>query len=202
MESKIKKVAIYGGTFNPPHKGHSLAIDFILKNTDCDELWIMPSADRRDKVPNVSKEDRLEMLKLMVKDELSNAQKTVKITDIEYNLPSPSSTFQTKQYLEKTYPNNTFVFVSGSDVINDIEEKWYKGSEVAQSTNFIFLERKGVNTDIVLDKLPKATFLRTSGTIPEVSSSEIRDKIKRGESVADLMSISVIRYIESKRFYL
>ena len=62
----MKKIALYGGAFSPPHLGHASVIEAILRLFPCDEIWVMPSADRHDKIVSASGEHRIKMLELMI----------------------------------------------------------------------------------------------------------------------------------------
>ena len=63
-----KKIVIYGGAFNPPHIGHAIAIENVLRLFPCDEIWVMPTADRHDKKIKVDGVHRVQMLNLMVQE--------------------------------------------------------------------------------------------------------------------------------------
>ena len=191
-------ILIYGGAFNPPHLGHKKALEIAAKNFDCQEIWLMPSADRKDKTISTSSNTRLAMLKIFI-SELAVSKK-IKISKLEINNKKLSSTFETTKKLKTLYPNYLFYFVIGSDIIEDIEKFWVQGKKVFNSVNFLILKRPGYDMP---KKLPKNSVIIDKEIIKKnISSTAVRKAIKMGEYVEHLLTPKIKNYIIAKKLYL
>src|SRR3989344_6221245 len=122
-----KQIALYGGSFSPPHLGHASVIEALLRLFPCDEVWLMPSADRRDKAVWASGKHRLEMLKIMVVELFPDAKIPIIISDFELLLPGMTATYETLRQVKECYPADQFHFVLGSELFPEIETKWVRG---------------------------------------------------------------------------
>src|SRR3989344_3593256 len=98
---KRKKIVIYGGSFNPPHIGHAIAIEAVLRNFKCDEIWVMPSAERKDKHIGTPGKHRIKMLEMLIGEYFRTSKIPVKISDLEIKRPGLTTTYDTKTELEK-----------------------------------------------------------------------------------------------------
>ncbi len=196
---KNKRIAIIGGAFNPPHMGHALVIETITRLFLCNEIWVMPSADRRDKKINVSGKQRLEMLKIMINDLFVNSAIPIRISTIELDRDKPTTTYETNQELTQRYPNNRFYYVIGSELVGDIEKKWYRGKELWSRLNFVVILRG-------LSKLPKklpsqVMILDEDICLADVSSTFLRQLIKSGYSGLPYITKGVAEYIQKNKLY-
>lgn len=194
-----KKIIIYGGAFNPPHVGHAIVVETLSRLMRAHEIWIMPSADRKDKYIGISGEDRSHMLQLLLKDTLPKTKAPLKISSFEIERPALTTTYDTKLALEKKYPNFDFYFVVGSDLISDVKTKWVKGRELYKSARFVVIKRAPF-------KLPKKvpgniSMLSAEGIWPELSSTFIRKLLARGYSGMPYLTQSVAKYAQNKKFY-
>ncbi len=200
---KKKAIALFGGSFNPPHNGHSAvvkALDALAGKVRVDEIWLMPSANRWDKKISVSGPDRLRMIDLMIDDLHLDAARPVRAFDHEVRKPNLSTTFETKAELEALYPYHEFHFVFGSDVVPDIAAKWVHGKELFDAANFIFFDRPGYVAlkDCALP--PHCVVLAAEGG-PELSSTIVRGLARDERALREKVSPSVAEFILKKGFY-
>lgn len=195
-----KKIVIYGGAFNPPHIGHANAIENIIRLFPCDEIWVMPSADRHDKVISVSGEDRLKMFQIMINELFPASKVPIILSDVELRRKAMTVTLETKEHLERNHPNYEFHFVMGSDVVGDIKDKWVKGRELFESANFIITKRG--NTAIPKELPRKSVLLidKQSANM-DVSSTLIRRLVTRGYSGTPYVTAGVAEYIRENKLY-
>ncbi|MEK7640555.1 MAG: nicotinate-nicotinamide nucleotide adenylyltransferase [Patescibacteria group bacterium] len=194
-----KKIVVYGGAFNPPHLGHAAALDSLLKNFPCDEVWIMPSASRKDKQISVSGKDRKEMVEAMLASQFSGTKTPIILSDFEINRDRPTVTYETKTELENLHPGHEFHFLIGSDSAAEIEEKWVRGKELFSEARFAIVGRPKFK---IPEKLPQ--FSSVIGVLPEsldMSSTLVRDKISKGESVTPYLLPAVEQYIKDRNLY-
>jgi nicotinate-nucleotide adenylyltransferase len=191
MEILTKKVGIIGGTFDPPHIGHLIIADQILHRYQLQEIWFMPNylPPHKEKTSNTSACDRLKMLELAIEDHPS-----FKIETIELERNGKSYTYDTMRLLRKREPNTEFFFIIGADMVEFLPN-WYKIEELIKLVRFIGVNRPEYQT--------KTAYPIDIVTIPDVyiSSSMIREKIAKGESVKYLVPNSVLQYIKEKGLY-
>lgn len=195
-----KKVVIYGGAFNPPHIGHAAAVENILRLFPCDEIWIMPSADRHDKVLAVSGNDRLAMLQTMIDKVFSASKVPIVVSDFEVRRGIMTVTLETKEQLEKLYPTYDFYFQFGSDVVGNIKDKWFKGRELYETANFVVTKRTGFPLP---KNLPRNFVVLTDKQAAsiDISSTFIRRLLARGYSGMPYLTRSVAEYIKANKLY-
>lgn len=133
-----KTIAIFGGSFDPIHKGHIMVAKAIVKNKLADTVWFMPSYLTPGKEKQISKwEDRIKMLKLAVGD-----AKWAKISDFEIKEKCVSYTYLTIRKLKEKYPKQDFSLAMGSDSFKSFPT-WENSDEIAQSVNIIVYPREG-----------------------------------------------------------
>lgn len=195
-----KRIALFGGSFNPPHDGHSAVVKALEGVDGIDEIWLMPSANRWDKSISVSGPDRLRMIDLMIDDKHRNSAKPVRAFDHEIRKPNLSTTFGTKAELEKLYPYHEFHFVFGSDVVPHIAKSWTNGQELFDTASFIFMDRPGCVALKDCDLPKNSTCIPLSET-RELSSSQVRRIAHDEATLAKLVSPSVARFIANRKLY-
>ncbi len=117
----MKKVGLFGGTFDPPHKGHLKLSQTVLNTLNLDEIWFIPTFNPPHKKGAVATpEQRLTMLNKLLEDD-----QRLKVSTIEYELKGKSYTYETVKRLCKEYPNTMFYFIIGGDMVEYLP-KWYK----------------------------------------------------------------------------
>lgn len=116
----MRRIGIYGGSFNPVHFGHVGLAKWVIENTDLDELWLMVSPNNPLKPANLlaPEGERLAAVREAVK-----GIPHVKASDFEFSLPRPSYTANTLRELQKAYPDTEFTLIIGEDNIA-IFDRW------------------------------------------------------------------------------
>lgn len=163
------KTALFFGSFNPIHAGHtSLATDLLTQNL-ADELWfiVSPNNPLKSSAELMDENIRLEMVELASKD-----IKQTKACDIEFTMPKPSYTIDTLNLLKSIYPEREFILLIGSDnaVIFD---KWKNHQEILDNFQIIVYPRKGYDFKQVENKYPRMKLISTP--YYEISSTYIRE---------------------------
>ncbi len=195
----MKNVALLGGAFDPPTKGHMAIAEAVLELPDIDEVWFMPCyVHMFDKTMRPYSE-RVEMLQLMAN---SNDNLGVFEFEREHNL-TKGSTYELLNILQndKWYASHNFSFILGLDNADNIR-KWHKWEEIIELAAFIVLPRDGeVPNEIAwYSKLPHKILNKP---IPRVSSTQARACLfTNDESGArDILTKDVYDYICKKRLY-
>ena len=187
----MKKVGILGGTFDPPHYGHLLIANEVRSALELDKIWFMPNHEppHKKKPESVEDEDRLHMLELAIAENANFS-----IQPIEMERKGPSYTVDTMKILHTEYPNHQFYFIIGADMIEYLP-KWHDIDILVNLVQFVGVKRKSYShqTDYPV--------LYIDVPAIDVSSSMIRDRVKKGQSVRYLLPDSVIDYIEEKQLY-
>ena len=195
-----KQIAILGGAFDPPTIGHFKLATYVLDNTDVSKVWIVPCYKHMYGKNMSDFSHRINMCKLTMTDN------RIKIMDIEKLIQSNGQTYDLVQSLFKKYGDaREFSFIIGQDNANDFH-KWYNYELLQEMIRFIVVPRKGVcnnGSDWYLK--PPHIYLKGSSPIPEISSTEIRQRIKSndyGSTFFKHMSLPVFGYIKQNHLYI
>ncbi len=202
QRTQSKQIIVFGGSFNPPHIGHAAIVKKAAEHVPCNEVWFIPSADRKDKKISISGEDRFRMVSLMVKDWFDQSKVPIKILRYELDRNKQTTTFETKAELEKLHPDCKFHFLIGSDIVPEIKTKWVRGEEVWNTTNFIVCYRKGFEQRLATSDLPPhSIFIEDTSELIDMSSTFIRNHIQDSTKSSEFLSPSVVSYILEKNLY-
>ena len=197
------KVGIMGGTFNPVHNGHLLLAEQAREYCNLDEILFMPSGNsymkEHDEIPDG--ETRISMTALAIEDNPYFALSTM-----EVERKGPTYTCETLAELKKLHSEIQYYFIIGADNLFSIET-WWKPEEILACCTLIVALRGDKEERAILNKAAdlKEKYNASIILLPErkfdISSTEIREKIKRGESVRYLLPDKVISYIEKNGLY-
>lgn len=190
------RIGIYGGSFNPIHKGHTQLAASIVAQGLVDELWLMVSPLNPLKSGEVSDiaeyEHRLKMAELA-----TQSIKGVKVSDFERSLPLPSYTITTLGELQKAYPEHEFTLVIGADNWEQFP-RWYHADEIIERYQILIYRRPGCEFDET--SLP-ASVKVVDTPLFDVSSTEIRTSIAEGKPLTKWVDRKVLSYIKRHHLY-
>ena len=198
MKNK-KRIALFGGSFDPPHSGHVVAITVIVKSNLVDEIWLVPAGIRDDKASKVSNDDRKAMISVMLLETFDTKvpvhMNTTQI-DKSWELSTTSGLITE---MEMLYPDYKFSFVIGSDLIQEIP-KWKSPEKLMKKGFFLVVPRLG---DKIPDVLPDYVTLVPAKNIAltNASSTMVRKLLSEGESLEGIVPPSVINYIVKNNLY-
>ncbi|PLS15162.1 nicotinic acid mononucleotide adenylyltransferase [Bacillus sp. M6-12] len=187
----MKKAAILGGTFSPPHLGHLLIANEVLYALDLDEVRFMPNHIPPHKVQplGVSDKDRVRMLELSIE-----GNSCFSIEGVELEREGPSYTYDTVRILQEMEPDTEFYFIIGADMIEYLP-KWHRIDELMNLIQFVGVKRPQYKeeTDYPIIMVESPQLL--------LSSSLIRQRIEDGITIKYLVDDKVRRYIEENKLY-
>ena len=190
------RIGIYGGSFNPIHKGHTELAASIVQQGLVDELWLLVSPLNPLKQGETSDiaeyEHRLSMARLATED-----IEGVKVSDFEKNLPLPSYTITTLGELHKAYPEHEFVLVIGADNWERFP-RWYHAQEIIDTYSILIYRRPGCEMDETL--LPPSVQV-VDTPLYDISSTEIRESVKKGRIPLKWVDRKVATYISVHHLY-
>ena len=199
----MQRLGIFGGTFNPPHKGHIYIVKEALIGAKLDKVIFMPCLQPPHKsvAGDVSAEHRYEMTKLAIQNE-----PRFEISDLEIKSGGPSYTAKTLEILKKEYPTSRLCFVLGGDSLRDLE-KWYHPERIFSLAEIVALRRGGIE-DRTFEESAEAYRSKYDAEITvvdispvKVSSSEIRKLLSEGRDVRHIMDEAVLEYIQKQGIY-
>ena len=174
------EIGIFGGSFNPIHFGHVAIARAALEQCQLDEVWLMVSPQnplKRNDTDLLADDLRLEMARKALE-----GVEGVVACDYEFRLPKPSYTWNTLQNLSKDYPDNRFTLLIGGDNWAHFE-RWRHWKDILRHYDVMVYPRDEYPGTIDVPLLP-------------VSSTEIRQKVKRGESIEGLVPEQIIPLVE------
>ncbi len=197
------RIGIFGGTFNPPHKGHMLIAQSALDEAELSKIIFVPCGNppHKDDTDIADAKHRFNMVKLAI-----SGNPFFDISDIEVRASSPSYTAKLLESLEALYPDNTLCFIMGADSLFQMEE-WYHPELIFKRAEIIVALRGGYDnskiTDTIRDYKQKYNARIRTLNMPEIelSASSVRERLKKGENVQDMLSGSVVQYIEKNGIY-
>lgn len=199
----MHKIGILGGSFDPIHCGHIAIATSALEECGLEKVLLMPTKNQPFKVgKHVADEmDRLNMVKKAAEE---NDGLLGSSCEIDYG--GISYTYNTLKELEKTYKDGKFYFILGTDAFISLET-WYMGKELLSSTPFILAVRPGYKESerkVAVKKYRQkynADITVLNNPILYISSTEIRERVEKGESISELVPKGVEEYIVEHGLY-
>ncbi len=201
LSTNMEKIGIYGGSFDPPHKGHLLLAENLREKCGADKVLIIPAASSPFKNgTSASDEDRIKMC------QLTFTQSYFEVSNLEIKRGGKSYTVDTLKQIKEIYPDSELYLFMGEDMLLSFH-KWYKYEEILtlckvaaacrlRNENSFLKMKKAVDTIHINSKENILIF----GCKPiEISSTEIRESLKLGENLN--ITDDVLRFIKSKGLY-
>lgn len=190
------KIGIYGGSFNPIHKGHTQLAASIVSQGLVDELWLLVSPLnplKQDVSTDITAyEHRLQMARLATENVPG-----VVVSDFERQLPIPSYTFNTLGGLRKAYPQHEFLLVIGADNWERFP-RWYHAQDIIDTYSILIYRRPGCPLDEAA--LPPSVQMVTT-PLYDISSTEIRESVRKGQVPTEWVDEQVAEYIAAHQLY-
>ncbi|MBF8250240.1 MAG: nicotinate-nucleotide adenylyltransferase, nicotinate-nucleotide adenylyltransferase [Candidatus Levybacteria bacterium] len=196
------KIAILGGSFDPPHNGHVAIANRLLKLLNFDQVWLMPCYqhpfNKNLSAPNI----RFEMTKF-----LENA--LVKVSDLEIKKKTISYSIDALKFLAKTRPQDNFSWIIGTDQVGSFT-KWKNWQKIIDNFQLIIVPRteyekaekqlQNIKTKV---SHPENIFLIDRKNFPPIyiSSRLIRQEIKESKSISNMVPKNVEKYIIQGKLY-
>lgn len=187
------KIGLYFGSFNPVHTGHLIIANYLLNNTGLQQVWLVvsPQNPLKPSTTLLNEYHRLHLARIAVE-----AEKNLKVSNVEFSLPKPSYTIDTLIYLEEKYPEHEFAIIMGSDSLLNIR-KWKNYQTLLKNYSIYVYKRPGFSVNE-----SNATNLHIlDAPLLEISSTQIRKLIKEHKSIRYLVPDVVLEEIEKYGYY-
>ena len=200
----MNNIVILGGAFNPPTIAHfALAQQIINEIEDVEEVIFMPvNSDYKKAEKPIDNEDRYNMLQMVCKD-----NPKLKVSRLELDNDRVLTTIETLRILREQYPENEIIFATGTDNLQELET-WNNCQDILNEFRLIIFER---GNDIFEEVIEKSEFLiknksslikLENGFKTNLSSTYIREKIRRKKSIKYLVPECIEKYIIDNSLYI
>lgn len=196
------KIGVYGGTFNPIHRGHVHILSEFIKRLGLQRVLLIPDGTPPHKTVSglASPEDRLEMCRLA-----SLGLGAVEVCGMELERPGKSFTSDTLTQLHGRYPGDQIYFLMGEDMFLTVD-KWHEAGTIFKLAVLCASPRSPQGLERLLEKQGELEAMGARCRVEDIpfldiSSTRVRKLCGAGEDISGLVPEAVARYIEDKRIY-
>jgi nicotinate-nucleotide adenylyltransferase len=179
------EIALLGGSFNPPHVAHVMAAWWALATQEVREVWLLPAFRHPFGKQLAPFQDRVRMCELAIA-----AVRGAHVCTAEAELaddPLCGKTARTLEHLVEKHPDRRFALVVGADILPETD-KWYRFDRVQALARLVVVGRQGYPGG-------------EGPALPAISSTEIRERLARGEDVSALVPRRVVEYAAERGLY-
>lgn len=199
----MKRIGIFGGSFDPIHVAHISLAEDALRIGNLDKVILVPARLQPFKLDRkvTPAEDRLNMVKLAAAD-----HEGFEVSDFEINSEEVSYSYLTMREMQSRYPDAKLYFITGTDAFLQIE-KWYNADEMLTKYSYLIGTRPGYREEELEEVMNRVRdnfgteVTNIMNTQIDVSSTEIRDRIAEGQEIGELIPEAVAEYIHDKGLY-
>lgn len=185
----LKKIGIFGGTFDPVHHGHLILASDAVETLDLDSMIFVPAAISPHKLERepTSPAIRLEMLRAAI-----GGEPRFTFDAMELERPSPSYAVDTMQTLRQREPTTEFFYLIGEDNVARLST-WHRFPELSKMVQFVVLDRGGLKTEHPYPAIRRHL---------DISATDIRNRVASGRSIRYLVPPAVETIIRERQLYL
>jgi nicotinate-nucleotide adenylyltransferase len=180
----MRRVAVFGGSFNPPHVSHVLAVAYVLSTAPVDEVLVVPTFAHPFGKALASFDHRVAMCERAFAD-----LRRTSVSRIEQELGGESKTLYTLEALRAKHPDWSLRLVVGTDILAE-KHKWFAWDELVALAPLLVLGRVGYDS-------PGAP----PAVLPAAASRDVRAALARGEDVSGLVPAEVVAYAQEHGLY-
>lgn len=187
------EIGLYFGSFNPIHHGHLIIAQHILQESKLAEVWFVVSPQNPFKV---SASLLNEHHRYFLVQEAIEGETRMRASNVEFALPKPSYTSDTLAYLREQYPQHRFHVIMGSDSFQNFR-KWKNPESILSNHPLIIYKRPGYE----VIEAPGDQVKVLAAPLLEISSTHIRELIRKGASIRYFVPDLVLKEIERNNYY-
>ena len=191
----MRRIGIFGGSFNPIHNGHAIIANYIMQHGGLDQLWLMVSPQNPLKQPH---EMAGEVHRLRMTEMVSHRIDGVETSAFEFTMPRPSYTIDTLHALQEKFPDDEFWLVIGADNWA-VWDRWRAHDEIVQQFHLLIYPRLGYEVSIPEELADRVHLV--NAPIIELSSTSVRELLSQGQSIAFYVPADVEQYIVKHQLY-
>jgi nicotinate-nucleotide adenylyltransferase len=192
----LKRVGLFFGSFNPIHQGHMMIANYLRQLASLDEVWFMlsPQNPLKNKGSLLDEYERLHLLHLAI-----DQNPYLRVSDFEFYLPRPSYTIDTLTHLKEKHPEISFCLIMGEDNLRTLH-LWKNYKEILNHYSILVYARHTRENGLE-DIIQHPCVQYFELPLLPISSTFIRENIKKGYSMQYFLPEKVFHYIEEMRLY-
>ncbi|WP_309018641.1 nicotinate-nucleotide adenylyltransferase [Pelagicoccus sp. SDUM812003] len=192
-----KRIGIIGGSFDPIHIGHMIIAQDACEQFDLDRVLFIPARQAPLKAADscATPEQRLAMTQAATRED-----SRFEVSDIEFKLGAISYSVATAEALKHERPSDALFWILGADQLAQLHH-WRDIGRLAELVSFIAFERPGSTAGANNDLPPHTEILRAKARAIDISSSEIRRRLKTGLETKYFLPAPVFDYIKTRNLY-
>lgn len=190
----MRKTGLFFGSFNPVHVGHMIIANYMVTQTELEEVWLVVSPQNPfKKAGSLARDhDRLHLVKLAIGDTPG-----LRASNVEFDLPKPSYTIDTLAVLRDKYPGRAFSLIMGGDNLPTLP-KWKNYEIILRDFDVYVYNRPGYEAGELAEH-PRVSF--HEAPLMNLSATYIRRAIKAGHSVRYLVPDAVAAELAASGMY-
>ena len=192
-----QRLGLFGGTFDPPHRGHLAVATAARNQLGLDRVLLMVANDPWKKSPGreiTPAQDRLAMVHALIRGDDGRPMPGLEVSDAEIRRGGPSYTVTTLRELRQAHPADELYLIIGRDLVDDFAS-WHQSSEIEGLATIVVVDRPGYITDA------KRGWKLLMVPPVDVSSSELRDRLREGGDVSAYVTPQVVDEIRARKLY-
>lgn len=188
----MQKIAVFGGSFDPPHLGHLKIIQTIFDSLEVERLFIVPAFLNPFKSHSLfSPQKRLEWIKILTQDLAS----PITLLDFEIRQNKPTPTYETINFIQQTYKPKKIYLIIGADNLENLP-KWHHYEKLKNQVEFVIIPRLHYKIDSDFKILPMQPI--------SISSTQIRDSLQKQdfkilESIPKAITQDILKEFNCKK---
>ena len=192
----MKRIGIFGGTFNPPHSGHLIVAESVCEQLNLDKLFFVPSyiSPHKQKGEENSALHRLQMVRLAVR-----LNPRFDVSDIEVSRKGMSYTCQTLEAFHRKFPSSELFLIIGADNYGEFDT-WKNPGRILELASLVVMNRPVIRSRGRMKKLHRRIQFAAVPDI-QISSTVIRKMVGEGRSIRYLVPQVVLHYLQRHKLY-
>lgn len=188
-----RSIGVFGGSFDPIHNGHLTAARSVLAALELDEIIFVPAGNQWQKQGQTAATHRIAMVKLATAGEPKFS-----VSDIDLVRSGATYTYDTLSELQLKHPADKLFFILGADAAAGLAS-WRNAAELLDLAQFVVVSRPGF--ELMLPEVAEGRVWVLEIPALDISSTAFRWEASANRSVAGLVPVSVLRYIEENKLY-
>ncbi len=190
-----KEIGLFSGSFNPIHAGHLMLANYLCEFTRLEEIWfvVTPHNPLKKSGELLDDELRLQMVRLALED-----YERIRVSDVEFHMPRPSYTIDTLSKLSHTHPDKSFTLIIGGDNWTYFN-RWKAYQQLMDTYPIVIYPRLGET--VIIPEQYRDTIQQVNAPVVEVSSTFIRESIRKKKNMRAFLPAKVYEFIEQHGLY-
>jgi nicotinate-nucleotide adenylyltransferase len=191
----LKRIGIFGGSFDPPHIGHLIIAELARRSLELDVVYLVPAYRPPHKAGKHAStaRDRLTMTKLSIK-----GNSGLRVSDIEIRRRGVSYTVDTVNAFQRRFPGSELFLIIGSDSLRQFHS-WKEPEKILAHAKLAVYRRPGQGRK--KPKFSRGKVLWIKGPMMELASSDVRERMLHGKSIHYMVRENVLAFMNGKHLY-